>query len=313
MNRFTKDIENTESSIPSSIESLLDCSLSLLSTIIIVSSSTPLILVALIPIIIVYVLVQRYFVPSNTQLKRMQAASRSPIYAHFSETQAGVVTVRAYKLTDKFSQTMHTYIDEHFRNGFAMSISNRWLALRLELLGNAITIFAALFAIISRSSLSAGLAGLSISISLNISSNLNWFVRASSEFEANITSVERIKEYFELKQEPEWEDEETKPAETWPDRGHVQFRNYSLKYRDELENVLSDLNMEINPGEKIGIVGRTGAGKSSLSLGLFRMIEFTKGEIIIDGVDISKIGLHDLRHKLTIIPQVNHLFYKSFL
>ena len=125
--------------------------------------------------------------------------------------------------------------------------------------------------------------------------------------------MERIKEYFELKQEPEWEDEETKPAETWPDRGHVQFRNYSLKYRDELENVLSDLNMEINPGEKIGIVGRTGAGKSSLSLGLFRMIEFTKGEIIIDGVDISKIGLHDLRHKLTIIPQVNHLFYKSFL
>ena len=102
----------------------------------------------------------------------------------------------------------------------------------------------------------------------------------------------------------EWENEKTKPASTWPDQGRIEFKNYSLKYRNELDCVLNDLNIQINPGEKIGIVGRTGAGKSSLSLGLFRMIEFTKGDIIIDGVNISNIGLHDLRHKLTIIPQV---------
>jgi ABC-type multidrug transport system fused ATPase/permease subunit len=157
---------------------------------------------------------------------------------------------------------MESNINEYFVYYYCNTVSNRWLALRLEFLGNIITIMASVFAIFAKSNLSAGLAGLSISVSLNISSSLNQFVRTLSEFEANITSVERIQEYFENKPEAEWTIEETKPDKKWPHNGKIDFEGYSIKYREDLENVLNNLNIHINPGEKIGIVGRTGAGKS---------------------------------------------------
>ena len=115
-----------------------------------------------------------------------------------------------------------------------------------------------MFAIIARDNLSAGLAGLSISQSLGISQTLSWLVRTMSEFEANITSVERIKEYCEIQQEPEWTIEETKPKSSWPEQGKINIENYFLKYRKDLDHVLSNLNIQINPGEKIGIVGNIG-------------------------------------------------------
>lgn len=133
----------------------------------------------------------------------------------------------------------------------------------------------------------------------------------SADFETNITSVERIKEYFDTPHEDEWRIEKTKPPATWPESGHVSFVNYSVKYREGLDDVLRDLSFTIQPGEKIGIVGRTGAGKSSLTLALFRILEHNQGSIFIDNIDIKSIGLHDLRHKITIIPQVFHFFLFS--
>ncbi len=198
---------------------------------------------------------------------------------------------------------MQAHIDDNLVCSYANSVANRWLALRLGLLGNLITIFAALFAISARETLSAGLAGLSIATSLSISGTLNWFVQASSTFEANITSVERIREYFALPAEAEWSIEATRPGENWPDRGEIVFKDYGVKYREDLDYVVEEVGVKVRSGEKIGIVGRTGSGKSSLTLGLFRMLELVKGSIWIDGVDTAEIGLHDLRHKLTIIPQ----------
>lgn len=128
-------------------------------------------------------------------------------------------------------------------------------------------------------------------------------VRKSADFETNITSVERIKEYCETPQEAELTISETRPFNEWPQKGKIRFENYSVKYREELGNVLNNINFVINPGEKIGVVGRTGAGKSSLTLSLFRILERNTGRITIDDLDIKKIGLHDLRNKLTIIPQ----------
>lgn len=126
----------------------------------------------------------------------------------------------------------------------------------------------------------------------------------SAEFETNITSVERIKEYCETPHEKDFRIAATKPNDTWPENGKVVIKDYSVRYREGLENVLNQINAVVNPGEKIGIVGRTGAGKSSLTLSLFRILENSTGSIFIDDVDIKNIGLHDLRHKLTIIPQV---------
>ena len=133
------------------------------------------------------------------------------------------------------------------------------------------------------------------------------------EFESNLVSLERLDEYFNNESEDEWSIDETKPNKSWPEKGHITFENYGVKYRENHDFIINNLNAEIKPGEKIGIVGRTGAGKSSLTLGLFRMIEFIYGNLKIDGLDIKKIGLHDLRQKLTIIPQVYYLEIRLFL
>lgn len=159
-----------------------------------------------------------------------------------------------------------------------------------------------------RDVLSSGMIALIMTYAGNVTDTLRWIVFAFTEMDTNIITVERIQEYINLKPEADWRIKETEPASNWPQRGHVKFSNFSLRYREDLELVLKGIDCDITPGEKIGIVGRTGAGKSSLTLALFRILEKAGGSIIIDDVDISTIGLHDLRSKLTIIPQDPVLF-----
>ena len=311
INRFSKDVEAVERSIPDSFRMLSRCFFHVLFTMLVVVYSTPWFTFTLVPMVIVYVFVQRYFVASMRQLKRLESASKSPIFSHFSESLNGASTIRAYKVEKRFVKKFADHVDENLLYYFPNNISNRWLALRLELIGNLITVFAALFAVLAKDHIDPGIVGLSISYAMNVSQTLNWLVRMTADFETNIVSVERIKEYCEVPHEEAWTLAETKPKENWPDKGHITFKNYSVKYRQELDNVLNSITIDIQPGEKIGIVGRTGAGKSSLALGLFRLLEYSEGSIVIDGVDIKKIGLHDLRHKLTIIPQDPVLFSET--
>lgn len=302
LNRFSKDIDSSENAIPMSFKMLLRCLLVVCSTIIVISVSTPLFLIALIPIIIIYILVQRYFVATMRQLKRIEATTRSPIYSQFSETLTGISTIRAFRAENRFIRSFESLIDNNLIYYYPTDFCNRWLAVHLEALGNLITVFAALFAVLARDSISAGIAAMSITYSLNITQTLNWLVRMSAEFEANITSIERIQEYCDdIPAEKEWQTED--PSENWPSSGRIQFVDWSVKYRKELDYVLKCIRIDIQSGEKIGIVGRTGAGKSSLTLGLFRILENSTGSIFIDNIDISTIGLHNLRHKIAIIPQ----------
>lgn len=254
---------------------------------------------------------QRFYVASSRQLKRLESVSRSPVYSHFNETLLGVSVIRAFEEQERFIQQSDLKVDENQKAYYPSIVANRWLAVRLECVGNCIVLFAALFSVIYRNTLSAGLVGLSVSYSLQITSYLNWLVRMSSEMETNIVAVERLKEYSETEKEAPWRIQETTPPKSWPQAGRVEFRDYGLRYREDLDLVLKNINITIEGGEKVGIVGRTGAGKSSLTLGLFRINESAKGEIIIDGVNIAKIGLHDLRFKITIIPQDPVLFSGS--
>ncbi|PAV79138.1 hypothetical protein WR25_03212 [Diploscapter pachys] len=270
--------------------------------------ATPFFLIILVPLTGFYTYVLKYYVATSRQLKRLESASRSPIYSHFQESIQGASSIRAYRVADLFIQESQNRVDENLSTYYPSLVANRWLAVRLEFVGNLIVFFAALFAAIMRDygSLSAGLVGLSVSYALNITQTLNWAVRMTSELETNIVAVERIKEYAELP--IEGQKSHRVPPESWPSQGDIKINCASLRYRDGLDLVLRDLNAHIKPKEKIGIVGRTGAGKSSLTLALFRIVELSGGNIEIDQEDVSTIELSELRSKLTIVPQDPVLF-----
>ncbi|CAH1274301.1 ABCC1 [Branchiostoma lanceolatum] len=308
LNRFSKDIYTLDQIIPMCMRSFLFTFLSTLSSIVVMAYSTPLILVVVVPCILMYLFIQRFYVATSRQLKRIESISRSPIYSHFGETVQGTSTIRAYDREQQFFFQNQAKVDENQVAYYPMIVSNRWLALRLEFVGNCIVLFAALFAVIGRETLSPGIVGLSITYALQITQTLNWMVRMTSELETNIVAVERIKEYAETETEADWVVDDNRPPDNWPSEGKVNFNSYQTRYREGLDLVIKGIDVTIKGGEKIGIVGRTGAGKSSLTLAIFRIIEAAGGDIEIDGVNISKIGLHDLRGRITIIPQDPVLF-----
>ncbi|XP_036134636.1 multidrug resistance-associated protein 1 isoform X3 [Molossus molossus] len=311
VNRFSKEMDTVDSMIPQVIKMFMGSLFNVIGACIIILLATPIAAVIIPPLGLIYFFVQRFYVASSRQLKRLESVSRSPVYSHFNETLLGVSVIRAFAEQERFIRQSDLKVDENQKAYYPSIVANRWLAVRLECVGNCIVLFAALFAVISRHSLSAGLVGLSVSYSLQVTTYLNWLVRMSSEMETNIVAVERLKEYSETEKEAPWRIEEMAPPSSWPQVGRVEFRDYSLRYREDLDLVLKHINITIDGGEKVGIVGRTGAGKSSLTLGLFRIKESAEGEIIIDNVNIAKIGLHDLRFKITIIPQDPILFSGS--
>uniref|UniRef100_A0A8C7LGF4 Canalicular multispecific organic anion transporter 2-like n=1 Tax=Oncorhynchus kisutch TaxID=8019 RepID=A0A8C7LGF4_ONCKI len=311
INRFSKDIYVIDEALPSTVLMFLGTFFSSLSTMIVIVASTPIFAVVIAPLAFIYIFVQRFYVATSRQLKRLESVSRSPIYSHFSETVTGSSVIRAYCRHDAFVLMSDMKVDENQKSYYPGIVSNRWLGVRIEFIGNCIVLFAALFAVIGKDKLNPGLVGLSVSYALLVTMSLNWMVRMTSDLESNIVAVERVKEYSETKTEAPWEVEDKKPSPDWPSEGNVEFSDYSVRYREGLELVLKNLTVSVKGGEKIGIVGRTGAGKSSMTLCLFRLLEAAGGEITIDGVKISEIGLHDLRSKLTIIPQEPVLFSGS--
>uniref|UniRef100_A0A8C9SYZ2 Multidrug resistance-associated protein 1-like n=1 Tax=Scleropages formosus TaxID=113540 RepID=A0A8C9SYZ2_SCLFO len=309
LNRFAKvcDIFTVDEAIPMSIRSWLLCFLGVIGTLFIICLATPLFVAVVIPLAVVYYFVQRFYLATSRQLRRLDSVSRSPIYSHFGETVTGLSVIRAYGHQERFLRHNEATINENLKSFYPWIVSNRWLAMRLEFLGNLVVFFAALFAVLSRESLESGMVGLSISYALNVTQTLNWLVRMNAELETNIVAVERVNEYTKIENEAPWITD-THPADSWPDSGKICFENFKLRYRPELDLVLRGITCDIGSMEKIGIVGRTGAGKSSLTNCLFRIIEAAEGCIFIDGVDIATLGLHDLRNRLTIIPQDPVLF-----
>ncbi|GBM52169.1 Multidrug resistance-associated protein 1 [Araneus ventricosus] len=308
VNRFSKDVDTVDVTIPTTLRSWLSCLLQVISTLIVISVQTPIFLVVVVPISVIYYFIQRFYLSTSRQLKRLESITRSPIYSHFSETLSGASTIRAYKAEERFCTQSNTFVDNNQICYFPSIVSNRWLAIRLDFCGNFIIFFAALFAVLQKDSLDAGKVGLSVTYALMVTSTINWLVRMSSELETNIVAVERILEYTNTPTEAPWVIEGKTPPKEWPDRGTVKMDNYSTRYRTGLDLVLKQISCDVKSGEKIGIVGRTGAGKSSLTLCLFRIIEAADGKIELDDLNIADMGLHDLRSKITIIPQDPVLF-----
>ncbi|KAI6044047.1 P-loop containing nucleoside triphosphate hydrolase protein [Pisolithus marmoratus] len=311
VNLFSRDIYVIDQILGRVIMNLLKTLGVSISVVLVITFSFPPFLLVIVPLTWFYIRVTTYYLASSRELKRLDAVSRSPVFGWFSESLAGLSTIRAFNHQPLFIANNARRLD-HNQMCYLPSVSiNRWLALRLEFVGSFSILCTALLAVMAvmKSNVDAGLVGLVLSYAWTTTGTLNFLVRSASEVEQNAVSVERIIHYAKgLSPEASFEVPDKKPPCGWPTAGKVEFCQYSTKYRPELDFVLKDISITINPREKIGVCGRTGAGKSSLLLALFRIIEPYSGKILIDGVDITKIGLHDLRSSIAIVPQSPDLF-----
>ncbi|MCJ1306948.1 hypothetical protein MMC25_000592 [Agyrium rufum] len=307
-NRFSKDLETIDNDVLLTASGVLQSLFALTTIIILISVITPGFLVAAAILGTAYFGVGLFYVQSSRDLKRLESAQRSPIYQQFGETLSGVTTIRAYGDEKRFIEENASRVDTYNRPFIYLWACNRWLALRVDLAGALVSFAAALLVIMSVGTVDAGAAGLSLTYAVMFNENILWLVRLWATTEQNVSVIERVKEYLDVEQEAPASIPETKPPGAWPSKGELKFEEYSTRYRADLDPVLKKLSFEVKGEEKVGIVGRTGAGKSSLAMALFRGLEATEGKIFLDGIDIGTIGLQNLREAITIVPQDPTLF-----
>jgi len=309
MNRFSKDLEGIDQEVASVAIGVLNCALGIIVTVVIIGAITPQFLAAGIVITLAYIFLGNFYLSASRDLKRLESVERSPLFQQFGETLTGVTTIRAYGDERRFVRENIAKINKQLRPFIYLWAANRWLAFRTDALGDLVSFFAGVFVIFSLGKVSPGSAGLSLSYAIGFADNMLWLVRLYAMNEQNMNSVERIKEYLDVEQEAPAVIEKNRPPLNWPSNGSVEFINYTTSYRKgELDPVLRNLTFKINGREKVGIVGRTGAGKSSLALAILRALEADEGKILIDDIDIGLIGLRDLREAITIVPQDPTLF-----
>jgi ABC-type multidrug transport system fused ATPase/permease subunit len=308
MNRFSKDLEAVDQEVAPVAIGVMSCALGIVVTVVLIAAITPGFLIAGVFITLAYVFLGSFYLRSSRDLKRLESVQRSPLFQQFGETLNGVTTIRAYSDERRFIRDNLIKINNQLRPFIYLWAANRWLAFRTDFLGDGVAFFAGVFVILSLGKIDAGLAGISMSYAIGFAENILWLVRLYASNEQNMNAVERIKEYLDVEQEADAIVEENRPPSNWPAQGAVEFIGYTTSYRKELDPVLRNLTFKIGAREKVGIVGRTGAGKSSLALAIFRGLEADSGKILIDDVDIGLIGLRDLREAITIVPQEPTLF-----
>ncbi|KAI7906444.1 P-loop containing nucleoside triphosphate hydrolase protein [Cokeromyces recurvatus] len=308
VNRFSSDLATVDQEIAPSLSFLIYSIVATLCVILLISSVTPTFLVPGVVIAALFVSIGNYYLRTSRDLKRLNSVSRSPIYVQFNETVNGVATIRAFGSQFRFINENHNKIDSNNRPFLWMWATNRWLHCRVDVLGAFVGFCTGFVLVLARDWVDPGLAGLSLSYSLMFTHHVLWVVRNYALNEMNMNAIERVHEYLDVEEEPAAEIPETEPRSSWPEYGSVEVQDLVMQYAPENPPVLRNVSFQVQPREKIGIVGRTGSGKSTLALSIFRFMEPTSGTIKIDGVDIHKIGLNVLRSRLTIIPQDPVLF-----
>ncbi|KAI0283629.1 ABC transporter [Russula aff. rugulosa BPL654] len=298
MNRFSKDIDTIDNMLAGQLHSLDRAAYHLDSIIL------PRFLIAVGITFVFYAMTAAFYRASARETKRLDAILQSSLYSHFSESLSGIATIRAYGEEARFLRENRDRVDIENRAYWLTVANRRWLGLRVDFLGILLVLFVAILTVGTRFTVAPAQTGLALTFVLSIQQAFRWTVMQLTNVEDNINSVEHIVYYArDLEQEPPHEIRERKPPALWPNRGELEIKDTFFKYRPELPLVLKGLSMTVKGGEKVGIVGRTGAGKSSIVVALFRLVELESGSISIDGVDISKIGLDDVRNAISIIPQ----------
>uniref|UniRef100_A0A8B9JH67 Cystic fibrosis transmembrane conductance regulator n=1 Tax=Astyanax mexicanus TaxID=7994 RepID=A0A8B9JH67_ASTMX len=306
LNRFSKDIGQVDSSLPWTFVDFIQVFLQIIGVIAVAASVIPWILIPVLPLLIVFLFLRRYFLQTSRDVKRLESTTRSPVFSHLSSSLQGLWTIRAFKAEERFQQMFDAHQDLHSEAWFLFLTTSRWFAVRLDGMCSIFVTITAFGCLLLRQNLEAGAVGLALSYAVTLMGMFQWGVRQSAEVENMMTSVERVMEYTELENEAPWETQVRPPPE-WPNKGLITFDQVNFSYSSDGPVVLKNMSAMIRPKEKVGIVGRTGAGKSSLISALFRLAE-PEGKIYVDGVLTSEIGLHDLRQKMSIIPQDPVLF-----
>ena len=305
LNRFSSDMSVIDEELSQTISQVFNSYSQCLGAIGAVAGSTKgTFLILIIPLLIAYNSIQAFFRKTNTVIARLEAISRSPIYSEFSQALTGVNSIRAYKDGQRFIDALEKRLNQNSIAGVTQQLVGQWLAIRLDILGALISFFIALITATSKGFIPAEFLALGLSYSFQLTTFLKFAVRMSASLEAQMNAVERIQFYInEIEQENTIDPlpEKDIPS-TWPEHGVIKGTNLSLRYR-EGPLVLKGISMEINSSEKIGVVGRTGSGKSSLMNALYRIHELADGTLLIDNFDIKRIPLHILRSKLGIVPQ----------
>jgi len=260
----------------------------------------------MLPMFFLYARLAKRYLPATRDLRRLDAAARSPIFSHFSESMAGVSTIRAMQQQERALHTNITRLESQMEAYYLSNTAARWLSLRLQFNGTILVGAVCILGIFlsTTNQVSAGLVGLAITYALRLTDTLNQVNRESADRETQMVSVERVQNYVtNVKQEAPLRIPNENMGPGWPRNGNIVVDGVTMRYREGLPIVLDGISLDIKAGERVGIVGRTGCGKSSFLSTLLRLVELESGRISVDDVDISQIGLHDLRSKVAMIPQ----------
>ncbi|XP_027939759.1 ABC transporter C family member 3-like [Vigna unguiculata] len=309
LNRVSTDQNALDTNIPRQIASFAFIMIQLLGIIAVMSQAAWQVFVVFIPVIIVSICYQQYYIPSAKELTRLVGVCKAPLIQHFSETISGTSTIRSFDQQSRFQETNMKLTDAYSRPKFNIAGAMEWLCFRLDMLSSIIFAFSLIFIIsVPPGFIDPGLAGLAVTYGLNLNNIQALMIWSLCKMESKIISVERILQYTSIPSEPPLVINENQPDPSWPSNGEVDIQDLQVRYAPHLPLVLCGLTCKFHGGLKTGIVGRTGSGKSTLIQTLFRIVEPAVGKIMIDNINICSIGLHDLRSRLSIIPQDPTMF-----
>lgn len=309
LNRASTDQSAVDMNLPYQTGAVAFALIQLLGIIAVMSQVAWQVFIIFIPVIAACIWLAQYYIPSARELARLSGVCKAPVIQHFAETISGSATIRSFDQEHRFRESSMKLIDGNSRPKFYIAGAMEWLCFRLDMLSSVTFAFSLIFLVsIPTGAIDPSVAGLAVTYGLNLNMLQAWVIWNLCSLENKIISVERILQYTSIPSEPSLVIEENRPDNNWPSKGEVKIINLQVQYAPHMPLVLRGLTCSFPGGMKTGIVGRTGSGKSTLIQTLFRIVEPAAGEIQIDGVNISTIGLHDLRSRLSIIPQDPTMF-----